>query len=126
LVIVIARSSLLLVGRFVARRSVGSDLPPLMGNKRPPPPGEGPVGLDGLPSLAAFSSSPSGLPPGAGNEADQAKKAEADEPKQVAKGEVVSGDRLLVPNRHATAVRRDDDGDQVLARVLRTHDLSPG
>jgi hypothetical protein len=54
------------------------------GNKRPPPPGEGPVGPDVVPSLAAFSSSPSGLPPGAGNEADQAKKAEADESKEVA------------------------------------------
>ena len=84
------------------------------------------MGLDVVPSLAAFSSSPSGLPPGAGNEADQAKKAESDESKQVAKREIVSGDRLLVANRHAAAIRRHGDGDQVLARVLRTHDLSPG
>jgi hypothetical protein len=84
------------------------------------------VGPDAAPSLAAVSSSPSGLPPGAGNEADQAKKAEADEPKEVAKGELIGGDRLAVANRHAAAIRRDDDGNQVLARVLLTHDLPPG
>jgi len=84
------------------------------------------VGPDVAPALAAFSSSPSGLPPGAGNEADQAKKAEADEPKEVAEVKLIGRDRLAVANRHAAAVRRDDDGDQVLARVLLTHDLPPG
>jgi hypothetical protein len=84
------------------------------------------VGPDAAPSLAAVSSSPSGLPPGAGNKADQAQKAEADESKQVADGGLIGGDRLVVANRDAAAVRRHDDGDQILARVLVTHDLPPG
>ena len=101
---------------------LGSWRPLRSGNKRPSPPGEGPVGPDVVPSLAAFSSSPSGLPPGAGNEADQAKKAEADESEEVADGEVIGGERVVVADRHAAAIRRDDDGDQILARVPLTHD----
>ena len=83
------------------------------------------MGPDAVPSLAAVSSSPSGLPPGAGNEADQAKKAKADESKEIAHREPISGDRLVVADRHAATVRRDDDGDQILARVVLTHDPSP-
>src|SRR3989304_10315055 len=61
--------------------------------KDPRLPARVPLGPDVVPSLAAFPSSPTGLPPGAGNEADKAEKAKAQEPEEVEGGGGGEGDR---------------------------------
>src|SRR3989337_2723482 len=103
--------------------------------KDPRLPARVPLGPDVVPSLAAFPSSPTGLPPGAGNEADKAEKAKSDEPEEVegseggkggGGGEVAGGDRGAEAHGHVPTVRRDDDGDELAALVRQVHASSPG
>jgi hypothetical protein len=83
---------------------------PILSNKKPPPPGEGPFGLRWWRRLALVPPRSSVLPPGAGNEpkkAIQPKKERAKKPEERNVGEtgVVHG------HLDAAAIARHDDGD---------------
>jgi hypothetical protein len=78
------------------------------------------------PLLAAFPSSPTGLSPGAGNEAEKAEEADADLSNEVEKGKIADRKELALANGDAPAVRRHHDGDELTALVRMVHDASSG
>src|SRR4051812_27186321 len=84
--------------------------PALFGdNKRPSPPGEGPVGCGGWSLLAPVPPCPFVLPPGAGNEeADEAVKTDEERAKKTEERYVLET-RVVHGQLNAPAVSRDDD-----------------
>ena len=89
--------------------------------RRPSPPGEGPVGLRWSRALRApVPPRSSVLPPGAGNEAKKALKADQE---RANKGEKGYLERIVLDRHlHAAAVARHDDGDTAAVQPVRgTH-----
>jgi len=93
--------------------------------KDPRRPARVPLGPDVAPLLAAFPSSPTGLLPGAGNEAGKAQKADADQSKKVeeklGKGELAGRGQRALDDVDAPTVRRHGDGDEFASFIPVAH-----
>jgi len=78
--------------------------------QKPSPPGEGPFGSRWSRRLASVPPSSSVLPPGAGNKPEKAVQPKEERAKK-SEERYVDQARAFDRHVHATAVRRDHDGD---------------